>query len=70
MRVGNNRVTRDNIIVYIVLRSWTNLYPQSLGFRKASILWGTKGVRGDSMTISSVALTKMAVSGMALRQGR
>lgn len=39
-------------------------------FRRASAVWGTKTVRGDSTTISSVVLTKKTVVVMALRQGR
>lgn len=39
-------------------------------FRRASTVLGTKAVRGDSTTISSVGLTKKTVVVMALRQGR
>lgn len=38
-------------------------------FRRASIAWGTKIVKGDPTTVSSVALTKRTVAVMALRQG-
>lgn len=38
-------------------------------FRRASIAWGTKIVKGETTTVSSVALTKRTVAVMALRQG-